>query len=258
MAPPMTLQQLLPANAFAVMLIFSRVGTAMMLLPGFGEFYVMQRYRLMLAMSLALLLAPVLGPMLPPLPTGAGALVVIVSTEAVIGLFLGLVSRILLAATDIAGTVVSLQLGLSAAQIFNPMAAAPGTLTSTLYGVLGVLLIFLTDLHHVLLRAVVDSYDVFPPAVMPPIGDLSEMITRSVTGCFVIGMEMSAPFILLGMVYFVAIGLISRLVPQLQILFVTQPLQIMGGLITLGLVLAAGMQWFLEAFAQQFAALTGL
>jgi flagellar biosynthetic protein FliR len=93
---------------------------------------------------------------------------------------------------------------------------------------------------------------------MPPIGDLSEMITRSVAGSFLIGMEMSTPFILLGLVYFVAIGLISRLVPQLQILFVTQPLQIMGGLFTLGLVLAAGMQWFLEAFAQQFAALTGL
>ena len=121
----MTLQQFLPANAFAVMLIFTRVGAAMMLLPGFGEFYVMQRYRLMLAMALALLLAPVLGPMLPPLPKGAGALAVIVSTEATIGLSLGLVTRILLAATDIAGTVVSLQLGLSTAQIFNPMAAAP-------------------------------------------------------------------------------------------------------------------------------------
>lgn len=252
------LQQLLPADVFAVFLVFVRVGGAMMLLPGFGEFYVMQRARLLLALLLAALLAPVLRPELPVMPSDVGSLVAVVGSEAVIGIFLGTLSRILLAATDIAGSIVSLQLGLSAAQIFNPMAAAPAAITSTLYGVLAVLLIFLTDLHHLLLKAVVESYDVFRPGVLPPIGDLSEVITRSVAGAFLIGMEMSAPFILLGVIFYVAIGVIGRLVPQLQILFVTQPLQIIGGLVTLGLVLAAGMEWFLTAFAQQFTALTGL
>jgi flagellar biosynthesis protein FliR len=252
------LQQLLPADVFAVFLVFVRVGGAMMLLPGFGEFYVMQRARLLLALLLAVLLAPVLRPTLPAMPSDVGALVAVVGSEAVIGVFLGTVSRILLAATDVAGSIVSLQLGLSAAQIFNPMAASPAAITSTLYGVLGVLLIFLTDLHHLLLKAVVESYDVFRPGVLPPIGDLTEVITRSVAGAFLIGMEMSAPFILLGVIFYVAIGVIGRLVPQLQILFVTQPLQIIGGLVTLGLVLAAGMEWFLTAFTQQFAALTGL
>jgi len=254
---PGALQQLLPADLFAAMLIFTRLGTAMMLMPGFGEFYVLQRYRLLLALLIAALLTPVLGPSLPPLPQSVARLLVVVGSEAMIGLFLGSVARILLAALDVAGTVVSLQLGLSAAQIFNPTAAAPGTLTSTFYGVLGVLLIFVTDLHHLLLRAAVDSYDVFAPGVLPPLGDLSEMITKSVAGAFLIGMEMSAPFILLGLLYFIAIGLVGRLVPQLQILFVTQPLQILGGLAVLGLVLATGMQWFLSTFAEQFSALTG-
>jgi flagellar biosynthetic protein FliR len=199
----------------------------------------------------------VLGPSLPPLPQSVARLLVVVGSEAMIGLFLGSVARILLAALDVAGTVVSLQLGLSAAQIFNPTAAAPGTLTSTFYGVLGVLLIFVTDLHHLLLRAAVESYDVFAPGVVPPSGDLAEMIAKSVAGAFLIGMEMSAPFILLGLLYFIAIGLVGRLVPQLQILFVTQPLQILGGLAVLGLVLATGMQWFLSTFAEQFSALTG-
>jgi len=251
------LEQMLPANVFAAMLIFCRVGTAMMLLPGFGEFYVMQRFRLLLALLIALLLTPVLAPLLPPLPAGAGRLTVVIGSEIAIGLFIGMVARILLAALDIAGTVVSFQLGLSSAQIFNPMAASTGTLTSTLYGVLGVLLIFLSDLHHVLLRAMVDSYDVFKPGELPPINDLSEMITRSVAGAFIVGMEMAAPFILLGTLFFIALGVVGRLAPQLQILFVTLPLQILGGMLALVFVLAAGMQWFLEAFAQQFAALTG-
>ncbi len=251
------LQQLLPANVFAMMLIFARIGSAMMLLPGFGEFYVMQRFRLMLALFISMLLTPLLAPMLPPLPGSAVRLVSIVGSEAVIGIFLGSVARILLSALDVAGTVISFQLGLSAAQIFNPMAATQGSLPSTLYGVMGVLLIFLTGLHRMLLRALVDSYNVFPPGVLPPLNDLSDMIARSVAGAFLIGMEMAAPFILLGLMFFVALGIVGRLVPQLQILFVTLPLQILGGLFALVFVLASSMQWFLDAFVRQFTAFTG-
>jgi flagellar biosynthetic protein FliR len=251
------LQHLLPANVFALMLIFARIGSAMMLLPGFGEFYVMQRFRLLLALLIALLLTPLLGPGLPALPGSPVRLVGIVGSEAVIGLFLGSVARILLSALDIAGTIVSFQLGLSAAQIFNPMAAATASLTSTFYGLLGVLLIFLTDLHHLLIRALVNSYNIFPPGVLPPAGDLSEMIAKSVAGAFLIGMELAAPFLLLGLLFYAAIGIVSRLVPQLQIMFVTLPLQILGGLFCLVFVLSASMQWFLEAFMRQFTALTG-
>lgn len=253
----MTLEQLLPANVFAAALIFARVGSAMMLLPGIGEFYVMQRYRLLLAVLISALLTPVLGPSLPPLPESAVRLFVEVGSEAMIGLFLGSVARVLLGALDVAGTIISLQLGLSAAQIFNPTAAATGTLISSFYGVMGVLLIFLTDLHHLLLRAVVDSYAVFAPGVMPPFGDLSDMIARSVAGAFTIGMEMAAPFIVLGVLFFTVIGLIGRLVPQLHVLFVTQPLQIIGGLVAMVFVLAASMRWFLDAFIGHFTALTG-
>ena len=253
----MTLEQLLPANVFAAMLVFARVGSALMLLPGFGEFYVLQRYRLLLGLMMALLLTPVLLPILPPQPANAARLVTIVGSEVMIGLFLGTIARVLLSALDIAGTVVSLQLGLSAAQIFNPMLAQTGTLTSTLYGVLGILMLFLTDLHHVMLRALVDSYDVFAPGVMPPMNDLSDVMAQAVTSAFTIGMQMAAPFILLGIAFFVGLGIAGRLVPQLQIMFVTQPLQIVGGITALMLVLAASMRWFLDAFIQQFAALTG-
>jgi flagellar biosynthetic protein FliR len=251
------LGQVLPANLFAAALIFARIGSALMLLPGFGEFYVLQRYRLLLGLFIAALLTPVLAPMLPKLPDSAVDLVAMVGSEVTIGLFLGTVSRVLLSALDIAGTVVSFQLGLSAAQVFNPMAAAPGSVTGTLYSVLGVLLIFVTDLHHLLLRALVDSYAVFAPGVLPSLGDLSDVMARSVSGAFLIGMELSAPFILMGLLFFVAIGIVGRLVPQLQILFVTLPLQILGGLVALGFVLSVSMQWFLESFARQFTALTG-
>jgi flagellar biosynthetic protein FliR len=82
-------------------------------------------------------------------------------------------------------------------------------------------------------------------------------VARAVANAFRLAMEISAPFLVLGIVFFVALGLIARLVPQIQILFVTQPLQILGGLLAFAFVLVAGMHWFLEAFVQQMGSLFG-
>jgi flagellar biosynthesis protein FliR len=251
-----SLAQVVPANLFAALLVFARVGAAMMLMPGFGEAYVPPRYRLLLALLLSAVLTPVLAPLLPQSPDRPLRLAVLLGGELVAGFFIGTVARIIISALETTGSVVSLQLGLSAAQIFNPLAATQGAVTSALYSALGVLLIFLTDLHHLLLRAIVDSYALIAPGTMPVAGDLSATVAHVVSGSFRLAIELSAPFILLGVVFSVGLGLISRLVPQLQILFVTQPLQILGGLVAFAIVLVTGMRWFLESFVHQLGVLT--
>jgi flagellar biosynthetic protein FliR len=249
----MPIEQFLPANLFAAILIFARIGAAMMLLPGFGEVYVPQRFRLLLALLIAGLLTPVLAPVLPPLPASPAALAVMVLGEVVVGVFIGTLARILVAALEMAGAMVSLQTGLSAATMFNPLAdQSSSPLPSALYGMLGVVLIFTTDLHHLLLRAAVESYALFTPGALPPVGDLTDTVTRFVAGSFRLAFEMAAPFIIIGLIFFVALGLIARMVPQLQVLFIAQPLQILGGLGLFALVLVTGMHWFLTAFVQQF------
>ena len=77
------------------------------------------------------------------------------------------------------------------------------------------------------------------------------------TESFRLGVEMSAPFVIIGTIFYVALGLVSRLAPQLQILFVIQPLQIVAGLVAFALLLATGMQWFVERFAANMIALMG-
>lgn len=250
----MSLQQFLPDHLFAVFLIFCRVGATMMLLPGFGELYVPQRLRLLLALMLAGLVAPVIAPMIPAMPATAAELGVLVFGEVMIGVFVGTLARILVSALETAGMMISLQIGLSTATMFNPMAdqgASP--LPSALYGMLGVVLIFLTDMDHLLLRATVESYGLFTPGALPPLGDLTEMVARFAAGSFRLAFEMAAPFIVLGIVFFTSLGIVARMVPQLQVLFIAQPLQILGGLVLFAVVLMSGMHWFLDAFVQQFA-----
>jgi flagellar biosynthesis protein FliR len=248
----MNLSEFLPTNTFAALLVFARIGSAMMLLPGFGEVYVPQRYRLLFALIFSGLLLPVLAPVLPRLPASPAELVLVLGGELVIGVFIGTMTRLILAALQIAGQIVSLQMGLSNAQVFNPMEASQDSIPSAFYAVLGVLLIFITNTHHLMLRGLVDSYAVFVPGHLPPVEDLSQTVAHAVAASFRLGIEMAAPFIVLGTVFFVGLGLIARLVPQLQVLFVTQPLQIMGGLLLMGLIAATGMGWFLQVFTQQF------
>ena len=248
----MNITDFLPNNTFGALLIFARIGTAMMLLPGFGEIYVPQRYRLLFALIFSALLLPILAPILPGLPASPADLAIVLGGELVVGAFIGTLTRVILAALQTAGQIVSMQTGLSYAQVFNPMEASQDSVPSSFYAVLGVLLIFLTNLDHLMLQGLVDSYAVFVPGHLPPVGDLSEAIAHAVAASFRLAIEMAAPFIVLGTVFFVGLGLIARLVPQLQVLFVTQPLQILGGLLLMGLLTATGMGWFLQAFAQQF------
>jgi len=251
------LDQIVPANIFAAALVFARLGSALMLLPGIGEVYVAPRLRLVLALGITLLATPVVAPSLPRLPAGTIELALMLGGEVAVGVFLGTIARILLAAVEVAGTLISINMGLSAALVFNPMLQQQESVTSAFYSVAAVLIIFLADLHHPMLRALVSSYGVFQPGVLLQWGDFSDAIARAVTESFKIGVEMAAPFMIIGTVFYVAVGLISRLTPQLQILFVIQPLQIVAGLFAFALLLATGMQWFLERFAAEFIALTG-
>ena len=248
----MNITEFLPTNTFGALLIFARIGTAMMLLPGFGEVYVPQRYRLLFALIFSALLLPILSPILPPLPASPADLAVVLGGELIVGVFIGTLTRLILSALQTAGQIVSMQTGLSYAQVFNPMEASQDSVPSVFYAILGVLLIFLTNVHHLMLHGLVDSYAVFVPGHLPPVEDLSQTIARAVAASFRLAIEMAAPFIVLGTVFFVGLGLIARLVPQFQVLFVTQPLQIIGGLLLMGLLSAAGMGWFLQVFVQQF------
>jgi flagellar biosynthetic protein FliR len=245
-----TLAEFLPANVFAVMLVFMRIGGAIMLLPGFGDAYVPARYRLLLAIYLSVILASSLAPLLPPTPAQPAALVVLLGGEIAIGLFFGVVARTLLAALDIAGNIISFQLGLSAAQVFNPALQQSGALTSSFLSVLGVLVIFLTDTHHLMLRGVISSYGSMPPGAFPAIGDFSEAMIRLISTTFALAVSLAAPFIVLGTIFFVALGLLSRLMPQLQVFFVILPIQVAGGLVIFAFTLYAVMSWFMDGFTQ--------
>lgn len=244
---PTDLSAIIGADLLSFFLVFCRLGSAMMVLPGFGDSFVSPRLRLVLALAVTLIVTPVIGAGLPQL-ADAGAAVGIILLEIGVGLFLGISVRLLMSALQVAGTVIAFQSSLANAFVFDVASAQQGAITSSFLTTLGVVLVFVTDLHHLMLAGLVDSYRVLPPGALPPMGDFTVTVVRLVGDSFRIGIQLAAPFILVGILVSVGMGLLTRLMPQAQIFFVAMPLQILLGLLVFGLTLSVGMGWFMGVF----------
>ena len=124
-----TLESFLVSGVFAFMLVFVRIGTALTIMPGIGDSFVPQNIRLFMALGLALVLSPVIQPFVPdPIPA-LPVLFSLILMEFVIGLFIGTIARVLMAALDVAGMIISTTSGLANAQVFNPSLASQGSIT---------------------------------------------------------------------------------------------------------------------------------
>ncbi len=248
----------LPATAYFYILIFARVGSIMMLMPALGEMTIPAQMRLGFALIFSLVLYPLVQPELPDMPADILMVLVYLLHELAIGLILGSITRLVTMAAAVAGSVIAFQSGLSGAQGADPInGGAQGALIGAFLSMLGVTLIFATDLHHVALMAIRDSYMIFSPKEPLMFGDAAQMAVQSAASAFVIGIQMSAPFIVLGLVFYLGMGLLARMMPQLQIFFVAMPATIWVGLILLGLLLTMMMGWYLTHFENELAMFRG-
>ena len=236
---------LLPALAATFMLVFARVGAMVMLLPGFGESNIPVRIKLAIALLLTLIILPLHRTAYQVDLTSMSSLGVLMVHEIVIGIVLGATARVTLSALAVAGSVIAQQLGLGFVTAVDPTQGQQGMLVGNFLAVLGVTLIFATDLHYLVIAALNDSYALFRPGEVPVMGDVANVLTGSVASAFRIGVQLAAPFLVFGLLFNLGLGVLSRLMPQMQVFFVGMPLSILVGFLILMLVLGAMMMTFL-------------
>jgi flagellar biosynthetic protein FliR len=169
-----------------------------------------------------------------------------------------MVARMILGALMIAGMIMAFMSTLSNALVNDPTAQQQGSIVGAFLSTMGVLLIFATDAHHMMLRAMVDSYAVFPAGRVPPMQDIAQFVTRTAADAFKLGFQLAMPFLVVGTIFYIGVGLINRLMPQVQIFFVAIPLQVGKGIVLLLVTLPAIMQWFLQSFAESYRPLLNL
>jgi flagellar biosynthetic protein FliR len=231
-------------QVFAAGLIFARLGAMVMLMPAIGEVFVPPRIRLAFSLALALMLFPIIAPTAPALPAAVSSVAGAVIKETLIGLMIGAILRIFMSTLASAGEVISIQTTLGFAQTANPMQASPSTSLATFLGLMGLVLIMTTNLHHLFLAAIVKSYAIFPFTRAVPLADANALAVQTVSKSFALGLQLSAPVIAFALIFNVATGLVGRVMPQFQIFFVTSPLMVLMGLSIFALSLGViGMVW---------------
>ena len=248
----------LPVLAFQAVLVFARLGAAVMVLPGLGEAEVPAPIRLGLGLGLVLLLMPVLAPGLPEAPDAAGEALRLILLEIVVGLWLGGLARLVALAMAMAGQAVALLLGLAQAMVPDPDLGGLGTATGRMFSLAAAVVVLTSGLYAIPLRALVESYALLPVGAPFPAGAGAEAMAASGADSLALALRLAAPFVLAAVVINVALGLLARIAPQVQVYFIAIPGQVLAGLALLGLVFPALLGAFAEAARAAFLALPGL
>src|SRR5580658_1281989 len=239
---------MLPALAAAFMLVFARVAAMVMLLPGLGESNIPVRMKIAIAVILTLIILPLHRAAYHVDTDTLSPMVVLMIHEIIIGVVLGATARVTLSALQVGGSVIAQQMGLGFVTSVDPTQGQQGVLIGNFLTLLGVTMLFATDSHYLVIAALNDSYNIFSPGDLMPSGDIAALATRAFTAAFKIGMQLSAPFLVFGLVFNVGLGVLARLMPQMQVYFVGVPLSILAGFLIFSLVLVAMMGTFLNYF----------
>lgn len=251
------LADLLALDVFQFLLVFTRLGAAIMAMPGLGGTVTPVQTRLIMILAITLLVVPLVAKLLPGMPGNIPDLVLLLVQEVLIGAFLGLSAQAMMTALNLAGTFMAMQSSLANVFINDPISQQQGNLLPSFFANVALVMIFITDSHHLMLNAVFASYELFRPGATLPTGDFAEALTHTVGRSFALGVQLAGPVVIFGLVFNGGLAVINRLMPQMQVFFVALPLQVMGGLAMVMITLPLLMAWFIRYFEDGLQALGG-
>jgi flagellar biosynthetic protein FliR len=235
-------------------LVFARTGAMIMLLPSIGDAAVPTRVRLSLAIAVSLCFAPsVAHTYTATAPQSEIALGLLVGQEVVAGVLVGTMARIIVTGLSSAGYLIATQTGLAYAQSVDPTMGEQGAVVGNFFAILGTVVVFTTNSHHLAIGAISGSYTLLPPGAALPTNDMAELTLKLVSSSFLLGLQLAAPFLVFGFAVNAATGLLARMMPQLQIFFIAMPINILAGFLLIMLLLGSMMTIFLNYYTTEMA-----
>jgi flagellar biosynthetic protein FliR len=211
--------------------------------------------RLVLALAIAFALTPQVQGNYPGVaPSSTVALVIMIVQEVTAGVLVGAMARIIMSALQIAGYLIATQIGLAYAQTIDPTQNTQGVVVGNFMSLLGTTLIFATNLHHLAIGAIAGSYRMLPPGGHLPTDDMAQLVIMLTSSSFALGFQLAAPFLVFGFAVYAGLGVLAKLMPQLQIFFVAVPINIMCGFLIMLALIGSLMTVFLTYYTNQMAA----
>jgi len=228
-------------------LIMLRIGALLILLPVLGHQLIPAQIKIGLIVLLTIIMYPVVQGHVTLIPVNPLSFTVIAMQELLIAAALALLAQLIFTAAQFAGQIMSFQMGMTVANVFDPATHSQQSVISQLAMTLAMLLWLATGAHHLFLRALSESFTLFPIGHSWSIAGFS-VLDHAASQMFVLALKIAAPIMLLLTFVYIALGLLARAVPQIQVFFVSFPITVGLGLLTLALGMPAVIYLMSDAF----------
>jgi flagellar biosynthetic protein FliR len=231
-------------------MVLTRISAFLLVVPVFSW----ESVPMMIKVSAALLLSFFFTLVNPQAVTAEQASAVqamlLLAGEATYGLALGAIANILFAAVKLGGRIMEDQMGLSMAEILDPMTEERGQPLASLLEMIFIIAFLAANGHHLLIKVIQRSYELFPAGKIPTVGVLAGNMLEATSVMLTAGLRIAAPLLAALLVLLVALAILSRIVPEMNIFFISFPLRILAGL-----VLLVGFVPFIDEFVGETAKL---
>ena len=227
-------------------LVLVRTGAILSAFPILGTAMVPVRVRVAVVVAISMVFGPMVMTNVEPGWLTPGKLSLGLMSELLIGLVLGFATRLLLAAVEVAGSIMGFQLGFGVAVQLDPVTQVETPVLASFLVILASLIYFVVDGHHLMLLALGTSFSLIPPLHAAANPQLMEQATGLMQHSFNLGLKLALPVIAVTFLTYLVLGIIGRVMPQMNVLFTGFPLTIGLGLLVLGF----GLPLFAGIFQQ--------
>lgn len=228
--------EVLPVTEFQSFAVCaSRVAGFLTATPVYFSGQTPARIKAGLTFTLALVLFPILAPFVNEVDFRLAAFLLLIINEILLGMMIGLIARLIFVSVEFGGTVIGYQMGFAAANIFDPQNQRQTALISQFQNVFAILLFLALDIHHYFIRVAVRSYELLPPGNLDFSGNAVPYLVELSSRMFMLGVQFSAPILVILLLSGFILGILARVFPQLNVFMLSFPMNIMISFVVMAL-----------------------
>jgi flagellar biosynthetic protein FliR len=241
---------LAPRAALGAFVLFCRIGGCLMLAPGFSNTQIPTQIRLFVALAVTLTLTPLLLERVPGAALGDDPILTlrVIAVESLVGGLIGVLARLFYFALEALAVGAASMLGFSSPSGFQIEGDEPMAPLATLISLAAIALLFAANLHWELLRGLVASYDVVPVGADFNARLALKQVADVLGESFRLALRITSPYVIYALVVNLALALVNRLTPQIQVFFVATPFVAGGGLLLLYFTIKPAIEAFISGF----------
>lgn len=241
-------------DLYPYFLCFCRILGLVTLAPLFSQREIFSQVRVLVVLTLCLFMTPLIQQYLPPITSESKQVMLFyyMLIEFFLGAFIGLSAKIVFYLLDLLGNIIGSKSGLSNAMLFNPASNSQTPLPTMILTTGAVVILFAGNFHHTLINVLYHSYahiDIYQIGVME---DLKISLFQSFQKMFALGLQFSFPFIIVMLILNFSIGLLNKIIPQIQVFSIIMPAQVLVGFMLLAFLISHIMEGFMIVYEESF------